>query len=318
MIRSILVIRNDRFGEFLLNLSAIRALKETFPQAKLTVAVSPLVKELAGAVECIDETVVWDAKFRKNLRKQKFDACVILNPTKEAHWVIFWAGIPIRVGYARKWGFLLTRKLEDTKHLGNRHEVECNLELVGLIGAKNSGIGLAPLGSALPQAFRPRSLLSVPYDNKYDFLAEAIAIHPFTSDPVKQWPLERFEELAQRIARELKLRVVLVGKDENNIDKAIGKEDHKILNLINKTTLIGLAQVLKQCKVLVTCDSGPMHLAAAVGTPVIALFRNDLTGKTAGRWGPWGDGHIVIEKSNLKDINVEEVMKVIKVIVYSK
>ena len=55
-----------------------------------------------------------------------------------------------------------------------------------------------------------------------------------------------------------------------------------------------------------------MHLAAAVGTPVVALFRNDLAGKTAKRWGPWGEGHVVIEQSSLNDISVVEVFNKIK------
>lgn len=187
MINNIFVIRNDRFGEFLLIIPVLRALKEKYPQARLTLAVSLVVRELAGTVDCVDEVVVWD-KIRKELRKHKFDLCVVLNPTKEAHWAVFWAGIPVRVGYDRKWGFLLTHKMKDTKHLGNRHEVDCNLELVGLIGAKNKEI--ASSGCAL--------LAMTPID-KYEFLAGAIAIHPFTSDPVKQWPLERFVELAKRI-----------------------------------------------------------------------------------------------------------------------
>jgi heptosyltransferase-2 len=330
-----LVVRNDRFGEFLLNIPAIRALKETFPQAKLTVAVNPLVKELVDAVECVDQVVVWDESFRKSLRKQKFDLCVILNPTKEAHWAAFRAGIPIRLGYDRKWGCLLTHRLKDTKHIGNRHEVECNLELVGLVGAKiqDKAIGLAQEGSALPRAFRPRSLLPVPDNAKYEFLQGVVAIHPFTSDPVKLWPQGRFMELAQRITKELKLKVVLVGKIEIENSRDWPRPDglgtssgiapsvasspaafrnDGIINMINKTSLVELAALLKRCSLLITCDSGPMHLACAVGTPVIALFRNDLPGKTAHRWGPWGKGHIVIEKSNLKDISVEEVMTKVK------
>jgi ADP-heptose:LPS heptosyltransferase len=55
-----------------------------------------------------------------------------------------------------------------------------------------------------------------------------------------------------------------------------------------------------------------MHLSAAVGTPVVALFRNDLPGKTALRWGPWGDGHTVVEKSRLEDISTEEVIEEIR------
>lgn len=292
MIKNILAIRNDRFGEFLLNIPAIRALKETYPQAKLTVAVNSAVRELAGVVECVDEVVVWD-EVRGNLREYKFDLCVVLNPTKEAHWAVFWAGIPMRVGYDRKWGFLLTHKLKDTKQLGDRHEVNCNLELVGLAGAKASD-----------------KTLKIKVDDKLfrEFIGQKIvAIHPFTSDSVKQWPVGRFRELAQRIKRELGLKVVMVG-----LIGANDGVDDGIVDMINKTSLVELAALLKRCALLISCDSGPVHLAAAVGVPVIALFRNDLVGKTAKRWGPWGEGHTVIGKSSLEGISVDEVLETVK------
>lgn len=300
-----LVIRSDRFGEFLLNIPAMRALKETYPQARLSVAVDSAVEELAGAVECIDQVLVW-GEVKKNLRKYKFDLCVVLNPTKEAHWAVFWAGIPVRVGYDRKWGFLLTHKLEDTKHLGDRHEVVCNLELVGLVRAKT--FDKAPKIKVADNLFR-------------EFIGQKIvAIHPFTSDPVKQWPVERFSELAQRIMRENQVKVVFVGRigDQEQLscatDASAGRLekvffDDGIVSMINKTSLLELAGLLKRCCLLVSGDSGPMHLAASVGTPVVVLFRNDLLGKTAKRWGPWGKGHVVIEKSSLNDISVDEVFE---------
>ncbi|MDP2927668.1 MAG: glycosyltransferase family 9 protein [Candidatus Omnitrophota bacterium] len=297
MIKRILVIRNDRFGEFLLNIPAIRALKERYPQAELTLAVNSTVSELATAVECVDQVVVWD-QIRKGLRKHRFDLCVVLNPTKEAHQSIFLAGIPVRVGYDRKWGFLLTHKLKDTKHQGSRHEVDCNLELVGLLGAKTQDLSLAIKVN----------------DNLYKYFInqKIVIIHPFTSDPVKQWPIERFGELAQRIIQEMKVKVVLVGRVEDRGQSPLGTVPLGTIDLINKTSLVELAALLKRGSLVVSGDSGPMHLAASVGTPVIALFRNDLPGKTAQRWGPWGEGHIVIEKSNLEDISVEEVLCRIK------
>jgi len=293
MIKNILVIRNDRFGEFLLNIPAIRALKELYSQSKLTLAVNLAVSELAGAVECVDEVVVWDAQFRKSLRAKKFDLGVVLNPTKEAHWAVFWSGIPVRVGYNRKWGFLLTHRLNDTKYLGDKHEVDCNLDLVGLIGAKTLD-----------------KTLKINVDDKLfqEFIGQRIvAIHPFTSDPVKQWPVERFKELARRIKAELGLKVVIVGLSQSVLDAGDG-----VVNMVNKTSLLELAALLKRCALLVSGDSGPVHLAASVGTPVVALFRNDLAGKTARRWGPWGEGHVVIEKGNLLDISVEEVIGAVK------
>lgn len=293
MLKNILAIRTDRFGEFLLNIPALRALRETYPQAQLTLAVNSGVAELAGCIEYADRVVIWDNNFRKSLGKQRFDACIVLNPTKEAHWAAFIAGIPARVGYDRKWGILLTHKLKDTKHLGNRHEVDCNLELAGLIGAKTYD-----------------KTLKIGVDDSLfrEFIGQRIvAIHPFTSDPVKQWPIERFGELAQRIKGELGLNVVMVGLSEDTLNI-----DGNIINMVNKTSLAELAALLKRSSLLVSCDSGPVHLAAAVGTPVVALFRNDLAGKTAKRWGPWGQGHAVIEKSNLNDISVDEVFNIIK------
>jgi len=312
MIRNILVVRNDRFGEFLLNIPAIRALKETYPQAKLTLAVDSTVCKLAGAVRCVDAVVAWD-EVKDNLRKYKFDLCVVLNPTKEAHLKSFLAGIPARVGYNRKWGFLLTHKLKDTKHLGDRHEVDCNLELVGLIGAhtQNKSISIKVDQTLFPELSGQK----------------IIAIHPFTSDLVKQWPVERFKELAQRITQEMKVKVVFVGKTEEwgqspfgdspPLQPPSGRVPPQIIDLINKTSLVELAALLKRCSLLISGDSGPVHLAAAVGTPVVALFRNDLSGKTARRWGPWGEGHTVIKKAILADIRVQEVLDKTKDVRYS-
>jgi len=301
MVKNILVIRNDRFGEFLLNIPAIRALKETYPQARISLAVNSEVLDLAGTVECVDEVLIWD-EIKGCLKRYGFDLCVVLNPLKEAHWAIFWAGIPIRVGYERKCGFLLTHKIKDTKHLGDRHEVECNLELVGLVGKQKQ------FSAETVSAFA----LNITDNDKYKFLKGAVAIHPFTSDPVKQWPVERFIELTQRIEQEMKVEVVLVGKVEDRQHSLPWSVPLETMDLINKTSLIELAAVLKCCSLLVSCDSGPMHLAAAVSTPVVALFRNDLIGKTAKRWGPWGKGHTVIEKASLNDISVDEVFGVVR------
>ena len=290
-ISNILVIRNDRFGEFLLNIPAIKALKDTYPRAKLVLAVNSLVYELALLLDCVDEVVIWD-KVKNDLGKYNFDLSVVFNPTKEAHWLVFRAQIPLRVGYARKCGFLLTHKLRDIKHLGDKHEVDYNLELVGLVGAQAGGKDFT---------LRVNENYFLEYADK-----KVVAVHAFTSDLVKQWPKERFLELAQRINHELKIKVVLVGLALETLNAG------DIIDLTNKTSLPELASLLKRCALLVSGDSGPVHLAASVGTPVIALFRNDLPGKTAKRWGPWGQGHLVIERSSLNNITVEEVLNQVK------
>ncbi len=310
--KNILIVRNDRFGEFLLNIPAIRAVKETFKESKVILAVDPYVKELAANVQYADEVIIWRngkhslfeiVKFGNLLKKKDIDIVIVMNPSKDTNIAASMAGIPVRVGYAHKWDFLLTQKIEDLKHLCRKHEVEYNLDLIRAIGAttedKSLALRIEETGTHL--------VGGIP-----TYEVGVIAIHPWTSDPVKQWPVERFRELALRIVKETNSGVLIVGGPEelqkgtlfNNLDK-------RIKNLTGKTTLVELASMLKKSKLLISGDSGPVHMACAVGTPVIALFRNDVSGKGSKRWGPWGEDNIVIEKKSLLDISVEEVFETV-------
>ena len=135
-----------------------------------------------------------------------------------------------------------------------------------------------------------------------------VAIHPWTSDPIKQWPRDYFLELALRLKELAGLKVIIIGgKEEADKSGNLYSAQSGLINLAGSTTLKQLAALLSRCKLLISGDSGPVHLASGVGGRVLALFRNDIQGKTAKRWGPWGEGHYVIEKNNLSDITVDEV-----------
>ncbi|MFH1441848.1 MAG: glycosyltransferase family 9 protein [Candidatus Omnitrophota bacterium] len=307
--QKILVFRNDRFGEFLLNIPAFRAIKESFPNSKLSVVVNSHLKELAGSIKYINEVIEWNGqkhsladkiKLIKYLKKNSYDIAIMMNPSKEFNIIAYLAGIPIRAGYDKKWGFLLNYKIKDNKFLGQEHEIDYNLELVNLIGAKteDKSLSLVIENTILPEEIIPQ--------NNEDFLV----IHPWTSDPIKQWPIENFIALAKRIASELKIRTLIVGGNLE-VKKSAGYWTNLgaglITDITGKTSLLELAYILKKSKLLISGDSGPVHLACAAHTPVIAIFRNDIQGKTAKRWGPWGQNNVVIEKSNLYDITVNEV-----------
>lgn len=308
-VKKIICFRNDRFGEFLLNIPAFGALKAGFPGAKLVLAVDPYVKELAERIACVDEVILWQnkkhnlpdiLKFSAALKRGKFGISVAFNPSKEFNLAAFLAGIPLRVGYDRKFGLLLNRKLRDKKYFGDRHEVEYNLELAGLAGAITEDKELSiSIDSRLADGlFRDFGL------NDTDNL---VALHPWASDPAKEWPQENFRKLTESLPAQTGARIVIIGGRQEYPRSLEFCRNLKAYNLTGKTTLLQLASLLKRCKLLISGDSGPMHLAAAVGTPVIAIFRNDIPGKSPKRWGPWGSGHIVIEKNNLSQITVEEV-----------
>lgn len=307
--KNILVIRNDRFGEFLLNIPAMRALKEKFPDSKIMTAVDTDVMDLAKHLPGVDEVLLWergrhsifdDIVFAGVLKKKNIDIAFIMNPSKDSNLAVFLAGIEERIGYSHKWDFLLTKKIDDLKHLSQKHEVEYNLDLARIIGAdtKNKSVSIDIDAS--------ENILNAFGVGNFDHI---IAMHPWTSDPVKQWPQERFRELALRLVREPSLCVIIIGGKENFEKSAqYNYLNDRIINLTGKTSLVQLAQLLKNCRLLVSGDSGPVHLASSVGTPVIALFRNDIAGKTPRRWGPWGANGIVIEKRSLQEITVDEVI----------
>jgi ADP-heptose:LPS heptosyltransferase len=312
--KRILVIRNDRFGEFLLNVPAIRALKERFPDSKIILAVDPYVRDLALKIPYVDETIEWKNgrhslidvfRFAMLLKSREVDIAFVMNPSKDSNLAVYFAGIPERIGYARKWDFLLTKTIQDTKDLGLKHEVECNLELVRMVGAdttdKSLSLNVDDLPTSQVGSLAPTCEVGV------------IAIHPWTSDPVKQWPPERFRELTLRLVKELETDVIIIGgKEELGKSASYNYLNNRIINMTGKTSLPQLAAILKKCGLLVSGDSGPVHLASSVGTPVIALFRNDIAGKGPKRWGPWGHGDLVIEKKQLSDITVEEVLNKVK------
>jgi len=314
-IKRILVVRNDRFGEFLLNIPAIRALKEVFSSAAICAAVNPDVASLAARVPYIGEIIEWAGSARhtageklrllKRLKEKRFDLSVILNPSKEFHIYSFLAGIPCRVGYDRKWGFLLTHRLRDEKSAGKKHEVEYNLDLVGLAGAKTADkrLSLTLENDIIINSIRELSL---------EGPERLIALHPWTSDSIKQWPLENFLLLAKYLSSRFgSFKIVIIGGKENlkRSSALFSGLNDNIVNLTGKTSLVQLAAVLKKCSLLISGDSGPVHLAAAVGTPVLAIFRNDIPGKSPQRWGPWGQGHFILAKADLSAITVEEVLE---------
>jgi len=314
-IKNILVVRNDRFGEFILNIPAIRALKETFSTARISLVVSHPVKELTESLQFVDRVIEWDIKeshtlfekinFIGFLKKQRFDLAVLLNPSKEFNIFTYLSGIPVRLGYDRKWAFLLTHKLKDLKHLGQKHEVEYNLELVNLIGAKTDDKSILISIDQKNEIFIDNLL------KKHNITESSslVVLHPWTSDPVKQWPLDKFKELTRRLISELLVRVVIIGgKEEESKSKDFALISPEVRVFTGKLTLLQSAALLKRAGLLISNDSGPVHLAKAVNIPVVVIFRNDLPGKSAQRWGPWGVNNIVIEKSNLKDISVDEII----------
>ena len=316
----ILFIRTDRLGEVLLNLPALVALRQAYPRAHLAMMTSPELRALLEGVPDIDQLLEYrDDRTRPwwmsavalagGLRDQQFDLAVISNAKKAFHLAAALAGIPIRVGYNRKWGWLLTHRVEDRKALGERHEVEYNLDLIQRLGLPRE----VPSWQ-LPH-FEPeqRDVLQQLRRQGIQPSEPLIAVHPWTSHPLKQWPADRFRQLIQRVAKTLPVKVVVIGgPEERDRVSAVLSSGMPVANLVGDVTLRQLAALLRHARLLVSNDSGPVHVAAAVNTKTVVLFGAPTVATGPRRWGPWGSGHVVIWKPSMDAITVEEVFRAVQ------
>jgi ADP-heptose:LPS heptosyltransferase len=313
--RRLLFIRTDRLGETLLNLPAVAALNAALPNAELTIVVHPALQDLIAAVPGVDRVLPYDDadtpwwvrafRFAKTLRSHRFDLAIISNPKKELHVAVRLAGIPLRVGYSRKWGrWLLTHRLDDRKALGERHEVEYNLDLIRAVG--------------LPTTFSQWQLPRFDHEQADVFQLlqrqeikpskPLIAVHPWTSNPLKQWPAARFQTLIRQCVERFGVQVVVIGgPEEARKANDVLPAGIQVGNLTGQLTLRQLAALLQGARLLVSNDSGPVHLASAVGTRTVVLFGTPDPATGPGRWGPYGEGHRVIWKPTMEAIAIEEV-----------
>ncbi len=305
-------------GDVLMNLPAIRLLRQTFPKSWITLGVDRSVAPLFEPHQDIDEVYKLDGRqiknnpsyrraLRKDLKKARFDMVFISNADKHMHWLSFRAGIPVRAGWDRKLGFLLTHRLPDDKYHANRHEIDSNIKLVALFSDKtwDGNISLHVQKESLEKIVR--MVLNPALLKSQDF----IVLHTGTSRAEKRWDSHRFQQLAQRIIDRMRKGIVFIGDDhEAALSEKIISElpPGSALNLAGKTTLQDLVALfsLPGTRALVSCDSGPLHVAWIMSKPVVGLYAANVVGSDPRRWGPKYTLSREIHRS-MKDISVDEV-----------
>ena len=288
----ICLLQTAFLGDCVLTLPLLKRLRELFPEAEVSVVTRP---ETAGifAASGLAREIIEDrkktapsglAEFKRltgELRSRNFDAVIIPHRSLRSALLAWRAGIPVRVGFSSSAGRLfLTHKVPFSWLL---HDVERNLALLSPLAEnlKAAFPGLAgAAGAAAP---------FTPADNV------KIGINAGSAWPTKRWPAEKWAGLIKLLAAVYGGKVLLVGgpgeKEWNNgIEKLAGPEH--CLNLTGKTTMPELMEAIRPLKVFISNDSGPMHIAAALGVPALGIF-----GPTTRELGffPYGRGNRVIE-----------------------
>ena len=307
----ILLIRPDHLGDLLFTTPAIRLLREAFPQARITCLVGPWSKAVIENNPHVDEISLCPfpgftrrkkrsflepyvilLQYARQLRQKGFDLAIVL---RFDHWwgalLAYLAGIPRRVGYdvAEVRPFLT----DIVPYSSGRHEVEQNLTLVERVssfGFRVSGcrwrVGLWPLEfhlTAEDEGFA-KGYLAGHGVGDGDLL---IGIHPGAGAPVKLWRNEAWAQVADTLAQRHGAKVILTGSTkEAPLCRAIADEmASKPIVAAGETSLGGLAAIMARCQLVLGVDSGPLHLAVALGTPTVHLFGP----VDSHAFGPWGD-----------------------------
>ena len=306
MNKRIIIVRMDRIGDVVLSTPAIQAVRDAYPDSRIAVLVRPYAREVVDGNPYVDEVITYDEsgrekslfgkiRFIADLKNKKFDLAIILHPKNSSHILAYLAGIPKRLGYDKKSGIFLTKKIPHTKQYGLKHEIDYTLGLLRYIGIESSDKSLhMPVNR--PSEERIKSLFDKNGISQND---PVITIHPAASCRSRRWALERFAKASDALAEKYDAKIVIIsgpGDDKMMGDTVAALMKSEALNLAGKTSISDLASILRRSKLLISNDSGPVHISCAVGTPVISIFGRKDRGLSPERWGPVGKRDIALHK----------------------
>lgn len=306
--QKILVRSTNWIGDAVMTTPAVRTIRENFPESEITMLVHPWVSDVFRYSPRVDRLFLYEKKgvhrgpkgmlrLAAELREEHFDCAFLLQNAFEAALITKVAGIPVRAGYttdAR--GLLLTHGVPREQELIGRHQVHYYQRM--LLGL---GLKLAP---TVLELYIPGFQIEAAHEMLAQRIgpvarrAPLIGFNPGAAfGPAKRWPAEKFAQLAELIGRDSEARILIFGSAADSVTAAAimdraGKVADRLIDCTGATSLIEAMALIGECDVFVSNDSGLMHVAAALHTPLIAVFGSTDHIAT----GPFSDNAIVIRK----------------------
>lgn len=273
-------------GDGVMSLPALEALRKRFSTAEIVLIAKPWVSELYWRHPVISRQIVYDpegehrgprgfAKFVQVLRAERFEAAILFQNAFHAAWMAWCARIPVRIGYARDGrSALLTEAIETPPPAAYGHQAYYYLELLFRAGLVDQREPVQEIILALDEGekrWAQKQIEALGLEGPR-FL---IGLNPGAAfGPAKRWLAERYASLADRLVGSFHADVLIFGsREERPLAEEIAHDmEHTPIIVAGDTTLRQLMALLARCHLLVTNDSGPMHLAAALGLPLVAIF----------------------------------------------
>ena len=297
--RRFLIVRTDRIGDVILTLPMARVLKRCRPGAHVAMMIHSYTSELAGSDPDVDQVIPVDshspsfARTIAELRRSRFDVVFHTNPRPRFALITALAGIPVRVGTGYRWySFLFNRRVFEHRKDARRHELEYNLNLLQAVGCDGPWDDVRPRIAVdegqMAKARRALAEAGVPAG------AKLVILHPGSGGSARDWSPRHFATLASMLAAHDGLAVLMTGgKDEEALVAGIRAVcPLPVRSIVGSLSIREYAALAKLASVFVANSTGPLHVAAAVGTPVVGLYPQ-IRPLSAARWGPYTDRKIV-------------------------
>ncbi len=297
MAERILVKAVNWLGDAVMTLPALKGLRALFPSARISVLTKDSLADLYRGAPFVDETILEGdrglkgmMRLTRRIKEGAFDTAILFPASFRSALLIYLSGVPERVGFAKEGRSpLLTKALRRDTDLLRRHRVEYFLRLLEPFGSVPR-----PTAPRIDPTFEDRAWAAKTLDGRLAGHGPLVAMHPgATYGNAKRWYPDRYAAVGSRLSKERGARIAVIGgKAEADLaaEVARGIAPGPATSFAGETSLLQLAALLERASVLVTNDTGPMHLAAAVGTPIVAVFGP--TDPVTTR--PYGDRHTVV------------------------
>ncbi len=276
----ILVFQTAFTGDVILTLPMIQRLKRTLPHASIDVVATPSGAAVLAQHPSISDIISYDKKkterglvaavrLARRLRKAPYDVALIPHRSIRSASLCYTAGIPRRIGFSTSAGRALLTDV--VQYDASSHEILRNLSLLEPLGIPADSGELPTLYPSTNDVQRVDAFLR---EKNVQSDENLIGIAPGSVWATKRWLPERYHELARRLIEEGLTVVVIGGKEDVLFGEQItaGLAPRSVINAMGALTVLQSAELLRRCRLAVTNDSSPMHIAVAMRTPVVAIF----------------------------------------------
>jgi heptosyltransferase-3 len=299
--KNILIVRNDSIGDVVLSLPLAGLIKKQFPDCKVTFLLRNYTKDIAYDHPNIDDVIILKEDNGKipvwrnvnQLKKELFDASIIVYPTFITTLIIFLARVKIRVGSGYRWySFLFNKKVFEHRKYAEKHELEYNVNLLKVFGINEKISTQNVFFDININKTGMEKVSKTLTDSGVDFEKKTIIVHPGSGGSAIDLPIEKFSQLVKNLSLLNEVNIIITGnEDEKDICNTISSNTNAI-DLSGKFNISEIICLISLSEIFISNSTGPIHIAAALSKFTVGFYPK-IRACSPERWGPYTQKKII-------------------------